>query len=203
SGGYVFPSYAAFLVNQPTSYTQGFSSTGTTAPISHPNVNEWAFFAQDNWRVTDRLTLNLGLRYDLFSYRQPSTLNNNSGLIAQNLLTNRIPIDHTDFGPRLGIAYKPSNSDKTVLRAGYGIFYARTPGLLLSTAILQNGIDVLTYALTSNLPTYPNVLSSAPAGGLAPPSIYLFDPNFRSPRVQQYNAQVERQIGGAFAVTVG
>ena len=170
SGSYVFPSYAAFLAAQPSTYQQGFSSSGTVAPISHPDVNEWAFFGQDTWRASDRLTLNLGLRYDLFSYRQPDTLNSNAGLIAANLRTNAIPTDHTNVGPRVGFAYKPFNDDKTVMRGGYGIFYARTPGLLLSTAILQNGIDVLTYVLTSNLPTYPNILSTAPAGGLAPPT---------------------------------
>ena len=57
---------------------------------------------QDNWRVSDRLTLNLGLRYDLFGYNQPTTLNNNAGLAAQGLRTNVIPIDHKDFGPRFG-----------------------------------------------------------------------------------------------------
>lgn len=203
SGGYVFPSYAAFLANQPTSYTQGFSSTGTVAPISHPDVNEWAFFAQDNWRVTDRLTLNLGLRYDLFDYRQPTTLNNNAGLVSQNLLTNKIPIDHSNIGPRLGLAYKPMNNDKMVIRGGYGIFYSRTPGLLLSTAILQNGIDVLTYALTTGLPTYPNILSAPPAAGLAPPSIDIMAPNFKTERVEQWNFQIERSLGSNYALTAG
>jgi hypothetical protein len=203
AGGYVFPSYNAYLANTPSQYTQGFSSTGTVAPTSHPNVNEYAFFLQDNWRASDRLTVNWGLRYDLFDYAQPTTLNSNAGLAAAGLKTNNINVDKTDFGPRLGVAYRPFADEKTVIRAGYGIFYARTPGLALSTAILQNGIDVLTYTLTSGLPTYPNVLTSPPAGGLAPPSIYLFDPNFRSPRVQQYNAQVERQIAGTYAVTVG
>ncbi|HEY2018020.1 MAG TPA: TonB-dependent receptor [Bryobacteraceae bacterium] len=203
SGGYVFPSYAAFLAGTPSQYTQGFSSSGTVAPVSHPNVNEYAFFAQDNWRLSDRLTLNLGIRYDLFSYSQPTTLNSNPGLAAANLKTNLIPIDHTNVSPRFGFAYKPGSGDKTVVRGGYGIFYARTPGLILSTAILQNGIDVLTYTLTSNLPNYPSVLSTPPAGGLAPPSIDVFDSNFKTARVQQYNLQVERELGANYALTVG
>jgi hypothetical protein len=203
SGGFVFPSYATFLAAQPSTYQQGFSSTGTDAPISHPDVNEWAFYGQDTWRVTDRLTLNLGLRYDLFAYRQPDTLNSNAGLIAANLRTNVIPDDHTNVGPRAGFAYKPFNDDKTVLRGGYGIFYARTPGLLLSTAILQNGIDVLTYVLSSNLPAYPNTLTTPPAGGLAPPNINVVAPNFRTSEVEQWNFQVERKLGSNYALTIG
>jgi outer membrane receptor protein involved in Fe transport len=66
AGGYVFPNYNAYLAGTPSSYQQGFSSSGATAPISHPDVNEWAFFAQDTWRFNDRLTLNLGIRYDIF-----------------------------------------------------------------------------------------------------------------------------------------
>jgi hypothetical protein len=124
-------------------------------------------------------------------------------LTAAGLNTSKIPIDHSNAAPRLGFAYKPLASDKTVVRGGYGIFYARTPGLILSTAILQNGIDVLTYTLTSNLPAYPNVLSAAPAAGLAPPSIDVFDPNFKTARVQQYNFQVERELGSNYALTVG
>ena len=107
------------------------------------------------------------------------------------------------MAPRLGLAYRPFNNDRTVIRAGYGIFYSRTPGLLLSTAILQNAIDVLTYSLTTNLPTYPNILTAPPASGLAPPSINVIDPNFKSPRVQQYNFQIEQALGSSYALTVG
>ena len=203
AGGYVFPSYNAYLAATPTSYQQGFSSSGTTAPISHPDVNEWAGFIQDNWRVSNRLTLNLGFRYDFFAYRQPTTQNGNAQLLAQNLFTNRIALDRHDFGPRFGLAYKPSDNDRTVIRAGYGIFYARTPGLVLSTAILQNGIDVLTYQLTSNLPVYPSILAAPPAGALAPPSINVFASNFKTAQSQQWNFQVEHQLASNIAITVG
>ncbi len=203
AGGYVFPSYAAHLAKQPSSYQQGFSSSGTTAPISHPDVNEFAFYAQDTWRFNGRLTLNLGLRYDLFDYRQPTTRNSNAALVAANLDTSRIATDHSNIGPRIGFAYRLSNDDSTVVRGGHGIYYSRTPGLLLSTAILQNGIDVLTYTLTSGLPTYPNILSTPPGAGLAPPSIDVVDPNFRTARTQQWDLQIERKLMGSYALTAG
>jgi len=203
AGGYTFASYDAFLAGTPSLYRQGFAAAGSTQPpISHPNVNESAFFVQDNWRATQRLTINLGLRYDYFGYNQPTTLNNNPALIAANLKTNRIPTDKTNIGPRLGLAYKPFNDEKTVVRASYGIFYARTPGLLLSTAILQNGIDVLTYSVTSNFPAYPGILTAPPANGPTA-DIYVTDPNYKTPRLQQWNFQVERALGGSFALTAG
>jgi hypothetical protein len=69
--------------------------------------------------------------------------------------------------------------------------------------LLQNGIDVVSYNLTANLPTFPSALSARPNIALAPPSIEVMDPNFKSPSTQQYNAQVEHAIGGSYSVTIG
>jgi hypothetical protein len=203
AGGYNFASYDAFLARTPFQYQQGFSGTGTTAPVSHPDSNELAIFAQDSWRVSDRLTLNLGLRYDMFTFASGSTLNKDAGLASAGLRTSQIPNDKNNVAPRFGFAFKPFQGDRTVVRGGYGLFYARTPAILRSTAILQNGIDVLTYSLTSGFPTYPNILPTAPSAGLAPPSIYVVDPNFKSPLTQQWNFQVEQAVGRSYSVTVG
>ncbi len=202
AGSYTFPSYAAFIANTPTKFVQGFSGSGTVAPVSHPDVNEWALFVQDTYRATDRLTLNLGLRYDYFGYRQPTTLNSNAQLIAAGLKTNEIATDPSNVGPRFGFAYRVTKDDRVVVRGGYGIYFERTAGLLLSTAILQNGVDVLTYTLSNNLPTYPNILTAAP-GASAPPDIYVVDPNFKSPRTQQFSLQTEFKVGTNSSVTVG
>ena len=145
----------------------------------------------------------MGLRYDRFGYHQPTTLNNNAGLAARVYAPTSSQSITKILVPRLGLAYRPFNDEKTVVRASYGIFYSRTPGLMLSTAILQNGIDVLTYTLTSGFPTFPNILRAPPASGLAPPNINVFDPNYSSPRVQQYNFQIEQALGANYAVTLG
>lgn len=203
SGGYVFSNYDNFVANTPSSFTQGFSGNSTVAPISHPNVNEYAFFGQDSWRYNERLTLNLGLRYDLFDYAKPTTVNPDTGLAAIGLSTATMPISKANFGPRAGFAFTPFQTGRTVVRGSYGIFYSRTPGILLSTAILQNGIDVLTYTLTSGLPTYPNILSAPPSMGLAPPSIYVVDPDFKQPSSQQYTLQIEQALGANYTATIG
>ncbi|MCC6366392.1 MAG: TonB-dependent receptor [Bryobacterales bacterium] len=202
AGGYTYSSYDAFLNGQPSSFRQSFPGTGTGFPISHPDVNEWAFYVQDAWRVTDRLTLNYGIRYDYFGYRQPTTLNNNAALVAANLLTNRIATDAANIGPRFGFAYKVTTSDAVVVRGGYGIYYARTPGLLLSTAILNNGIESQQYEIRANLPTYPNILSAPPGPG-NPPDIYVTDGNYKTPRTQQFSLQTEFALGSKSSVTIG
>jgi len=202
AGSYTFNTYQDFINNTPARYVQGFSSTGTTAPISNPNVNEWALFAQDTWRVSDRLTLNYGIRYDFFGYKQPTTKNTNPGLLAAGRDTSKIPTDGTNFGPRFGFAWRATKSDRVVIRGGYGIYYERTAGLLLSTAILQNGIDVLTYTLNSGLPQYPNILKTPP-GSAAPPDIYVADPNFSTPRAQQMSLQTEVKLDRNSSITIG
>ncbi len=60
SGSYTFNSYADFASNKPFSFTQAFAGAGTDGPLSTPNVNEYAFYAQDSWRVSEQLTLNYG-----------------------------------------------------------------------------------------------------------------------------------------------
>ncbi len=202
AGAYTFNSYTDFINSNPSKFVQGFSGNSTLAPTSHPDVNEWAFFAQDSWRVTENFTLNYGIRYDYFAYRQPTTENTNAGLLAAGLNTNKIPTDPKNIGPRVGFAWRPMNSDKLVVRGGYGIYYERTAGLLLSTAILQNGIDVLTYTLTSNLPKYPAILTSAP-GPAAPPDINVMAPNFKTGRTQQISLQTEMKIDRNSSLTIG
>lgn len=89
-------------------------------------------FAQDDWRATSKLTLNLGLRYDLFTW--PFEVNNNQSnfnLTTQTLLVagqdgnsrSLINNNYTNFAPRFGFAYDTKGNGETVIRGGYGIFY--------------------------------------------------------------------------------
>src|SRR5207247_11147408 len=114
-----------------------------------------------------------------------------------------IPVDSNNIGPRLGIAWTPLGN-RTVVRAGYGVFYGRTPSIMIGTAHSNNGINVQTITFTgAAMPTYPNIFSSVPSGASPPkPTIFVFDPDFQNPKVQQSSLGVEQQLGNDFSVGV-
>jgi hypothetical protein len=202
SGSFTFNSYADFASNKPFTFTQAFAGAGTDGPLSQPNVGEYAFYAQDAWRITDRLTVNYGVRYDLFNYANPSVKNPDAGLAALGLDTSKINLDKNNIAGRLGFAYKLTKSGNTVIRGGIGTYYGRTPTILTGTAFTQNGIQVQTYTLSSGIPAYPNILSAPPALNRTP-DIYVFAKDYVQPVTQQYSLNVEHQLGRDYILTVG
>lgn len=202
SGSFTFNSYADFASNKPFTFTQAFAGAGTDGPLSQPNVGEYAFYAQDAWRITDRLTLNYGVRYDLFDYANPVVKNPDAGLAALGLDTSRINRDTNNFAGRFGFAYKLSKSGNTVLRGGAGTYYGRTPTILTGTAFTQNGIQVQTYTLSSGIPAYPNVLSAPPTLNRTP-DIYVFAKDYVQPVTHQWSLNLEHRLGRDYILTVG
>jgi outer membrane receptor protein involved in Fe transport len=205
SGSFSFNSYADFASRNAATFTQAFAGAGTDGPLSNPNVNEYALYAEDSWRATERLTLNYGIRYDLFSYANPKVHNPDPGLAAMGLDTAKINLDSNNIAPRFGFAYKVNQSGTIAVRGGYGMYYGRTPSILTGTAFTQNGIQVQTYTLnaaTGGIPVYPNVLSAPPALNRTP-DIYVFAPNYVQPLTHQWSFNTEFQVGRDYGITLG
>jgi hypothetical protein len=112
-------------------FVDGYSH-GTQFGMVGTRSWENGFFAQDDFRVTNRLTLNLGIRWDILTW--PTEVENrqaNFDLVTGALVVagsngasrTLIPNDYHDFGPRLGFAYQLTRDAKTVVRGGYGLFY--------------------------------------------------------------------------------
>jgi len=199
SGVYVFNTLAQFNRGTPTgandTFTQAFAGPGTTGPETHPDINEYSVFAQDEWRVNQALTVNVGLRYDLQKFAQPPVRNPDPQLAAAGIDTSSLNTDTNNWGPRLGVAWSPVNS-RYVVRAGYGLFYGRTPSIMVGTAHSNNGINVQTItfrgASGDPVPTYPNRFSSIPSGVTLPrPTIFTFAPDYENSRVQQASVGYE------------
>ena len=203
-GSFIFNSYADFATRTPASYTQGFAGPNTDGALTRPNANEFAFYVQDSWRVSGRLTLNYGVRYDIFKYAQPQVKNPDAGLASIGLDTSRMNSDTNNWAGRFGFAYKLRDNPRTttVLRGGYGMFYGRTPSILTGTAFSQNGIQVQTYTLAAGIPAYPNILSAPPTAARTI-DIYAFAPDYVQPLTHQWSFNVEQQLGPSYAVTIG
>ena len=195
--------YDAFAANfnpaaapSAATYSQAFPGEGTSGATTNPNSSDYAAFAQDDWRVTPKLTLNLGLRFDLQKLACPPVRNPDPLLLNNNLDTSRCPEDGNNFAPRVGFSY--AFDDKTVVRGGYGIFYGRTTAINLGTAHSNNGINVINVSLNSGQIVaaglrYPNILTAVPTTA-APKNLYLFAENYEQPYVQQARFGFEREL---------
>lgn len=215
-------SLASFLLGVPASYNIATGSTETDGRGPYE-----AYFAQDDWRVSRKLTVNLGVRYEHTT--PPYALNDQIGTLTinpvagggytsnlfwagNNQFTMQGPqqggfgrslqkSNYLDFAPRVGFAY--SVSDRTVLRAGYGIFYNSTFFQELqdkrkfypSVPQLSNTVN------NAGVPTFLITSSSPPIAGNI--GGFAQDTNKKSPYSQQWNLYVERSFPKQLAVEVG
>jgi hypothetical protein len=121
-GGVSLPSIIApqaYGLGLPQVYIQGVGNSNK--PFNNYPI---AGFIQDSWRIRPRLTLNYGLRYDveLTSQVDAATDLNRAAEAAFHVIEG-IPRDYNNFSPRFGLAWDPMGNGKTVIRAGYGLFY--------------------------------------------------------------------------------
>ena len=209
TGTYLFPTFSAFAADFSGNTTGAKDWTTFTQTIGNPVVDfyikDYSGFVQDYFKVTPRLTLNLGFRYDYSALPQPSLSN------PDYPATGHIPSYNKSFAPRLGIAYALDNLGKTVIRAGYGIFYARYPGGILNTFFLGNGqyqksitLNATNAADRASGPVFPNVLPNSAGYEPLAGSVNLNLPaaDFRAPYTEQGNVAIERQLTSDLALTV-
>jgi hypothetical protein len=179
------------------SYSQAFGLSKTQTYI-----RDFNFFAQDQWRVTNKLTLNYGLRYEFAQFSQPAASN------PAYPQTARINEPTRNIAPRFGVAY--SLNDKTVVRAGYGIFYARFPSATIARLHQLNGVSQRALTLQGNNATdlAAGPLFPTPLAGLdrTPPpgtvTLSFADPNLATPYTQQADLSIDREITRNMGITV-
>jgi hypothetical protein len=190
-------------------------------------INESGYFFQDDWRVTPKFTLNLGLRWEYFGVpyeadglqgivSSASSINGVNQLNALTISKNSswYGKDWNNFAPRFGFAYDPIGDGKTVIRGFYGVFYDRVAGSAIS------GVDGSTPGFTAALINYPDQnggdarFAQLPAAPAAPSAvtltlpdsrstnIYLNNPDLRTGYVHSYSFGIQRQVAHGMVAQV-
>jgi hypothetical protein len=168
-----------------------------------------AAFVQDDWRVSDRLTFNLGLRYEI-----DTDVNNQSRVDELNpiilpFVSGERRRDLNNVAPRVGFVWTPD--EKTVVRGGYGTYYDR---IVLQMQSLERGLDGRALPIevragnvffvdpqTGLLPPFAPTLANPFTGFILPGAgasgINILDSHLQNPMVHQFHLGVEREVAGA------
>lgn len=207
--GYTYSSLSDFLANIPSrvQYTFGLRDF---------RLSTWnlSFFVQDDFRVSRRLVLNLGLRYDYFSVprERDDRLFNRQDPFGFGPLRDPDSIydaDRNNFAPRLGFAYTVDDAAKTVIRGGGGVFYNPHPLYSSGIEVVRDSVDVpfrSTFSRAEALQyglRYPMLNRDAlpiAQGQNAPWSGSSLAGNFPNPYSLQWSLGVQRQISPNLAL---
>lgn len=160
---------------------------------------DYAGFIQDNWKVSPRLTLELGLRYDYESLpAPPSNLTSAVGSFVPYAGLTNAPSDKNNFGPRIGFSYDVFGSGNTVLRGGYGIYYGRILNGVVASIQFGSGSPNGQFGTASLKPTTagtPQFPFPLAAGSGSKPSSFYLAPNLQNPQVHEIDMQVQQNLG--------
>ncbi len=216
------------LLGRVSSIQTTFYSDLTKFNPGKPKVRNFIFhdysgYFQDDWRIKNNLTLNLGLRYEFFGVPyerdalQGNVIQNAAGLVNTVSQISDLTVarsaswfknDLNNFAPRVGLAWSPFKDGKTSIRASWGVFYDRVPGASLidpdsTTPGFAQGITTFPNAAGTDLrasdknlifPAPPGTPTTTPNADRVFGTLNLIDPNFRTPYALQYNFTIQREV---------
>lgn len=202
-------------------------------PFGTVGTRNWenGIFAQDDWKVSKRLTLNLGMRYEFFSnpterYGRQANFDLTSGrlIVAQDGGDDLVKNDTNNFGPRIGFSYDVEGNGKSSIRGGYGLFYFLDRGGI-DNQLAQNppysGFSQFNYTdgvrialsgrcpngtLDSRLCTGALPLGSVSDVNLGNPqnvTVLAVKPDNKTSMIHQFNVQYQRELTADTAISIG
>jgi hypothetical protein len=255
SGWYVFNGSSAVgtaIGDTFTSFLLGYPDATDVSTTNKPSMNglgySYAFYGQDDWKVTSNLTLNLGLRYELHPPLTDTGHNtafflpdyNGAGTVTGSTVHGAVVVPNaqalsfestqfiaaisptptltaaqagipsglrftgrTDFGPRIGLAWRPFGNDKTVIRGGWGRFIETPLGFSLVSGfgVDASYVGVFNQAYQSGsvtpLLSFSNPFNSAAAGSSTGTAgfYWAFPIHYKDPSVQEWNLTLEKDLG--------
>lgn len=188
----------ALALGLPAAYIQGYD-----APYQSYNDADIATFVQDDWRLSPRLTLKAGVRYQKqFAYNLNYTVSNSNG----TPYTYHYPNDNDNIAPRLALAFDPAGHGRTSLHAAYGVFFDNT---LLAVPQIANGLRGDATSTRTLVLRIPGTLQAwrapghkltedqgkALAGGSFPSLVISPDPGIQTPYAHQAAVGFDHAIG--------
>jgi hypothetical protein len=181
---------------RPYSYSRFTQSIG--AEYFDASTFNQGYFLQDDIRVSDRLKLNVGLRYEYFG--RPKA-NPNPALPRSG----EFPTDAVNFAPRLGLAYDPTGSGRTVLRAGAGLYYNVVVAQTYNAFLRGNGVDVVNVNVTpttAGAPAFTRRQVTPPTGVSVVSDVRVMDDDFEDIQVATWFATWEQQLARSLALSL-
>ncbi|HET9180179.1 MAG TPA: carboxypeptidase regulatory-like domain-containing protein [Terriglobia bacterium] len=202
---------ADFLLGLPQTTSERYG-----IPANYLRSSRYDVYGQDDWRVSDHFTLDLGARWEYAApftekYGHLSDLALGPNFSTADVVTGQNPgslpasllSGHPEnVAPRVGIAYRPWISHSLVVRAGYGMFYDES----IYQNLVSNLVNQAPFATTSTLVTSPSQLLTLQNGfpTINPGTVsntYAVDPGFLTPYAQTWNATVEQNLGQSYVLS--
>jgi hypothetical protein len=182
----------ALALNLPLAYVQGYGN-----PLTDYTSSDVSLFAQDDWRITPKLTVKLGVRYQ----RQ---LWNDYEFRVRGIAPYRFPSDNNDVAPRLSLAWDPAGDRKTSVHAAYGMFYdAQITGLWGITRGINGSDGVRTLVATGGtaIAAFRSASRKLPEPATAYPSLAITtDPGLQTPYSHHASVGIDRELPGQMAL---
>jgi hypothetical protein len=232
-GRLTFPDLDSFLAGTPSGF-DNFQYVGNT--LRHTFENSFGFYVQDSYRITPRVTFNYGFRYDYFGVMgeknnllsdatsfAPATGTGTFTLtqVGQPGLSSLYNPDKKDFAPRVSLAWDVTGKGKTVVRAGWGMFFdAFSQDMALghlpyetffSPGPAYNPIGpspILSAGLNKSLANGGAIVAGQPIFGDETAcnfecDVFSFDRNIKTPYMENYNLNIQQQISSRAVVQIG
>jgi hypothetical protein len=181
---------------RPYSYSRFTQSIG--AEYFDATTFNQGYFVQDDIRLNDRLKLNVGLRYEYFG-RPPA--NENPALPRSR----SFPTDSNNLAPRLGLAFDPTGSGRTVLRAGAGLYYNVVVAQTYNTFLRGNGVDVVNVNVTpttAGAPAFTRGKVTPPTGVNVVSDVRVMAEDFEDVQVATWFATWEQELARNLAISL-